>query len=153
MRLYTAGPMTHIPQFNFPAFDNMAKALRLAGHEVVSPAELDDPVDRAAALASPDGSALSYGNGVKKTWGQFLARDVQLIADDGIEGIVVLPGWENSRGARLETFVASALCGLPVYTYNAYGLHEVTAIALYRAWCAEPDLSIHATMTTRKVHA
>jgi hypothetical protein len=138
--------MTHIPQFNFPAFDAMAASLRADGHEVISPAELDDPVDRAAALASPDGSILSYGKGVKKTWGQFLARDVRLIADDGIEGIVVLPGWEKSRGARLETFVGAALCDLPVYTYEGGYLYEVADIELFRAWCAEPNLAIHARL-------
>jgi uncharacterized protein DUF4406 len=143
VRLYTAGPMTHIPQFNFPAFDKMAAALRAAGHEVISPAELDDPVDRAAALASPDGSALSYGTGVKQTWGWFLARDVRLLADDGIEGIVVLPGWETSRGARLETFVGNALCGMPVFTFERGYLRPLPYLALVRAWAAKPDLSFY----------
>lgn len=144
MRIYTAGPMTHYPQFNFPAFDAVAASLRRAGFDVVSPAELDSPEDRAAAMASPDGSALSYGNGIKKTWGAFLSRDVKLIADGGIEAIVVLPGWEGSRGARLETFVGSAMCGLPVFTWDATyeELSLVPDIALFRAWCNEPDLAI-----------
>jgi hypothetical protein len=145
--------MTHIPQFNFPAFDQLAAMLRSYGYEVVSPAELDDPVDRAAALASPDGSALSYGQGVKKTWGAFLARDVKLLVDDGIDAVVVLPGWEKSRGARLETFVANALCGLPVYTaeeFDAFShtvpvkeltLMPVPKLFLVRAWADEPTLS------------
>lgn len=141
-RIYIAGPMTHIPKFNFPAFDDAAMRLRNAGFDVISPAELDDPVDRAAALASPDGSALDYGKGVKKTWGEFLARDVRLIADDGIEAIVVLPGWEKSRGARLETFVANRLCDLPVYRLDGFTLHPVSDIEMFRAWCAEPLLAI-----------
>lgn len=143
MRLYLAGPMTGIPQFNFPAFDGAALLLRAMGHDVVSPAELDDPVDRKAALASPDGSALSYGQGVKKTWGEFLARDVKLLADGGIEAVVVLPGWENSRGARLETYVANALHALPVFRMTHDGLVPVTDLALYRAWTGEPTLAIH----------
>lgn len=114
MKVYTAGPMSGIPQFNYPAFVKAAADLRAAGHEVVSPAELDDPDDRAAALASEDGSMLHYSSGTGKTWGDFLARDVKLLADDGIEAIVVLPGWKQSRGARLETFVGH-MCGLPVY--------------------------------------
>lgn len=146
-RIYLAGPMTHIPAFNFPAFDAAANRLREAGYDVVSPAELDDPVDRAAALASPDGSALSYGAGVKKTWGEFLARDVKLLADGGIEAIAVLPGWEKSRGARLETFVGAALHGMPVYAYDAvsdeYMLDRLPNIALYRAWCQEQALALH----------
>lgn len=152
-RLYMAGPMTGIPQFNFPAFDRAASDLRARGYEIVSPAELDDPVDRAAALASPDGSALSYGTGVKKSWGEFLARDVKLIADDGIEGVVVLTGWENSRGARLETFVANALCGLPVFrilrpALGQIDLDPVPPLTLYRAWTGEEGLSISARFGT-----
>lgn len=150
MRIYIAGPMTHIPQFNFPAFDRAGALLREAGWDVVSPAELDDDVDRAAALASPDGDILSYGNGVKKTWGEFLARDVRLLADDGIEAIAVLPGWETSRGARLETFVGSAMMGMPIFSFiesdprfdGLFSLSRLDDIALYRVWCAQPHLSI-----------
>lgn len=146
MKVYTAGPMTGIPQFNFPAFDEAAAYLRGLGYEVVSPAELDDPVDRAAALASPDGSALSYGTGVKKTWGAFLARDVKLIADDGIEAVFCLPGWEKSRGARLETFVAF-LCGVPIYVMRpngiGYNLAATSLGYLLEAWGGMP-LDAHA---------
>lgn len=137
MKVYLAGPMTHVPQFNIPAFDAAAKDLRVVGHEVVSPAELDDPETRAISLASPDGNPdtlTSHG----KTWGQFLARDVQLIADGGIEVVYVLPGWGDSRGARLETFVAKAMCGLPIFEYDGdspYGKKgEVAAITLVMAW-------------------
>lgn len=114
MKLYTAGPMTGIPQFNYPAFIKAAEDLRALGHEVISPAELDDPADRAAALASPNGLMSEFNSASSQTWGDFLARDVKLLADDGIEAIVVLPGWKQSRGARLETFVAY-MCGLPIY--------------------------------------
>lgn len=131
-RIYIAGPMTGIPQFNFPAFDAAAIVLRERGFEVVSPAELDDPDDRAAAFNSPDGSALAYGNGVKKTWGQFLGRDVILIADSKIEAIYVLEGWNKSRGARLETFVGAAMCGLPIYHFDDGS--KVSAFALVKAW-------------------
>lgn len=115
MKVYLAGPMTGIPQMNFPAFDAAAKDLRARGYDVVSPAELDDPEDRTAALASEDGDINKMGPG--RSWGFFLARDVKIIADEGIEVIVCLPGWEKSRGARLETFVAR-LCDLPVCTYE-----------------------------------
>jgi len=139
LKLYIAGPMTGIPSFNFPAFDEMAERLRAMGHEVVSPAELDDDADRAMATASVDGAIGS----VTKTWGDFLARDVKLLADDGIDGIVVLPGWEKSRGARLETFVANALCGLPILSYSPWWdgtLVEVPELTLFRAWTGDPTL-------------
>ena len=117
--LYIAGPMTGLPQFNFPAFDAAAVELRQRGYEVTSPAELDSPESRAAALASPDGDPEAYENATDETWGDLLARDVKLIADR-VHGVVVLPGWERSRGARLETFVAR-LCGKPIYRYNNSG--------------------------------
>ena len=131
MRLYLAGPMTGIPQFNIPAFDAAAARLRAEGFDVVSPAELDDPATRAAALASPDGAPGS-GSSNGETWGDFLARDVKLIADGGIEAIAVLPGWDRSRGARLETFVGAALCGLPIIDEDSGLL--VRPIELVRAW-------------------
>lgn len=150
MKVYIAGPMTGLPQFNFPAFDALGSRLRSRGFDVVSPAELDDPEDRAAALASPDGH-MHDGHHMNKTWGDFLARDVKLLADGGIEAVIVLPGWERSRGARLETFVANRMCGLPVYTYDAAydELREVPFIELVRAWSAKSDISFHTAEAQR----
>lgn len=142
MKVYTAGPMTGIPQFNYPAFIALAETLRLYGYEVVSPAELDDPADREAALASPNGLMSEFNSNSSQTWGDFLARDVKLLADDGIEAIVVLPGWAKSKGARLETFVAN-LKGLPIYTWDAdMGiLVGVPYLDLVKAWSAKDDIS------------
>lgn len=102
MKIYLAGPMSGLPQFNFPAFYAAAKTLRGMGFEVVSPAEMDDAEDAGLAMKSPDGAPGGHPN---KTWGDFLARDVKLIADGGITGIVFLPNWFKSRGARLEATV------------------------------------------------
>ncbi len=97
-KIYLAGPMSGLPQFNFPAFFAAAKELRARGFEVVSPAEIDNEEDKGAALNSPDGDMRTIEN--KKTWGDFLARDVKLLADTGIEGIVFLPNWAASKGAK-----------------------------------------------------
>lgn len=97
MRVYLAGPMSSMPQMNFPAFYTAAVRLRELGWDVVSPAELDDEQDAAIALRSETHPT--------KTWGDFLARDVKIIADGGIEGIVFLPRWWQSRGARLEATI------------------------------------------------
>ena len=140
-KLYLAGPMTGIPQFNYPAFEEAAAALRSVGVEVQSPAEMDNDEDREAAMASTDGSAETYTG--TSTWGDFLARDVKLLADDGIDAVVVLPGWEGSRGARLETYVAM-LCAKPIVTMHKIGedvsLYRVPDLLLIRAWAGTPAI-------------
>jgi hypothetical protein len=100
-KYYLAGPMSGLPQFNFPLFYRVAKSLRAQGYDVVSPAELDDIKDAGAALTSKTGNPKE----AKRSWGDFLARDVKLLADGGITGIIFLPGWEKSSGAKLEAFV------------------------------------------------
>ena len=115
MKVYIAGPMTGIPQFNFPAFDAAAENLRTMfasdGLVVISPAEMDDPDTRAAAMSSPDGAPGS-GTASDETWGDFLSRDVKLVADV-VDAVMVLPGWERSKGARLEVYVAQTV-GKPI---------------------------------------
>lgn len=115
---YVAGPMTNLPQFNFPAFDAAAAALRTQGFAIISPAELDSPEMRAAAYASPNGDLgqLEAALGHRESWGSVLARDVQVVADRVI-GVILLPGWENSRGALLEVAVA-LLCGKAFRVYE-----------------------------------
>lgn len=115
--LYVAGPMSRIPQYNFPLFEAVAVALRDDGWTIVSPHECDSEETRAAAWASPDGISTSAGS---ESWGECLARDVKMLADGlyiadergvtgdkptPIDGIAFLPNWEKSRGARLEAFV------------------------------------------------
>lgn len=134
--VYLANKMTGKPQFNYPWFDEAAAYLRGQGIDVRSPAEMDDPETRAAAMASPDGAP---GTGVAhgETWGDFLARDVKLIADEGIEAIVVGPEWMNSKGARLETFIAHQL-GLPVLRYPY--LEPVPIEELAAAWIGNDSI-------------
>ena len=102
---YLAGPMSGVPQFNFPLFGRVADDLRTLGYAIISPAELDDDETRRIALSSFDGGPEEK----HESWGTYLARDVKLIADM-CKGIIFLPGWRKSRGARLEAFVG-ILCG------------------------------------------
>jgi hypothetical protein len=95
MKWYLAGPMSGYDQQNFPLFDRVAKTLREQGYDIVSPAELDSPEERAIALANERSQS---------TWADFLARDVKLIAEQ-VQGIIFLSGWPKSRGARLEATI------------------------------------------------
>lgn len=108
MRLYLAGPMSSIPEHNFPAFRAAADDLRARGHDVQSPAEMDE-----AEGFDPNSADVESGS---VEWAAFLARDVALVADSAIEALAVLPGWEDSRGAVLEVHVAREL-GKPVLCY------------------------------------
>jgi hypothetical protein len=119
MKIYLAGPMSGYPQFNFPLFYKAAALLRADGWNVVSPAELDADTDAEipkAALASPDGKHINKGV-AGHTWGDLLARDVKMLADDGINGIIFLPDWHKSRGARLEAFTGTQIPGFKFYRY------------------------------------
>jgi hypothetical protein len=108
--------MTGIPQFNFPLFETVARELRARGHLITSPHENDTPAVQAAAWASPDGKLDPSGKIAGETWGDILARDVKLVADV-VRGVVLLPGWGKSKGARLEVFVA-LLCGHEVFSFE-----------------------------------
>lgn len=111
---YLAGPMTGFPYENIPLFIEAAEELRGNGYNIVTPVELDDPESTEQVLDDPTGK-LTVGDLTGETWGDLLARDVKLIAD-GVNGIVLLPGWFNSKGARLECFVA-LIAGYPVFDY------------------------------------
>ena len=90
MRIYIAGPMTGLPDLNFPAFHAAAVRLRGLGHTVINPAEIN---------SNPDAD-----------WADCMRKDIaELVTCDAV---ALLLGWSNSRGATLERHIASAL-GMP----------------------------------------
>ena len=112
-KYYLAGPMSGRPKFNIPAFEAAADKLRYMGLTIVSPAELDSPEVYDAAIVSEHGE---HKDVTTETWGDMLARDVKLIADT-LDGVILLPEWDTSKGARLEAFVAMQ-CNYPLYEYS-----------------------------------
>lgn len=101
---YLAGPMSGYPQFNFPAFTAAAWALRSQGWSIVSPHEEDPPHIQALAMQSATGAPKDLQAG-PLVWADRLAHDVKLVSHPACEGLVLLPGWEDSRGAILECTV------------------------------------------------
>ncbi len=83
-RTYISGPMTGLPLLNFPAFHAAAASLRALGYDIVNPAEIN--TDQAA------------------TWEDCLRADIEQLVT--CEAIALLPGWENSRGAKRELYEA-----------------------------------------------
>lgn len=87
-RIYLAGPMTGLPDHNFPAFHAAARHLTAAGWEVCNPAE-------------------NFGGRTDLPREQYLRADVAMLVQ--CDAIALLPGWEESRGAQLEYLVAREL--------------------------------------------
>lgn len=84
-RIYIAGPMTGLPDLNYPAFNAQAERLRGEGYHVENPAE----------------------NPECDSWAGYMRMAIaQLITCDEI---LLLPGYVLSKGAMLEIQIASAL--------------------------------------------
>ena len=92
VRIYIAGPMTGLPDFNYPAFDACAVSLRAQGFLVENPADNPEP---------PCGTWLGYM--------RMALRQLALC-----DGVAMLPGWGHSRGAVIEHQLGKNL-GLAVH--------------------------------------
>lgn len=103
MKLYLAGPMSGIESHNYPAFHNAAEKLRKDGHEVISPAELH-----------PDAANIQ-GESTPEDYRKYLAADFAAIAE--CDALALLPGFANSRGARLEIHYALTM-GMPCHLFS-----------------------------------
>lgn len=95
---YLAGPMTGYPGYNVAAFKRAAKFLRDQGHQVISPIEMDEEV---------------YGEGCHERSDTAFQRAIDLRRDLTAillyaNAIAMLPGWEQSTGARAEWATAVA---------------------------------------------
>lgn len=111
MKLYLAGPMRGIPNFNFPAFDYAAERLRANGFEVFSPAERDRAAYGSEIEHNPTGDEQKVTNPAC-TINDCMSADCEWICRNA-DGIALLPGWEKSSGANAELALARAL-GLSV---------------------------------------
>lgn len=90
--------MSGIPEHNVPLFNRIAGLLREQGYVVFDPAENDD-------------------GGEVRTRAFYMRLDIPaLLASNAI---VLLPGWQTSRGASLEVWIAVDL-DMPVYRYDIY---------------------------------
>lgn len=95
--LYLSGPMTGLPDDNYPAFRAAAARLRAAGYTVISPAELDLPRGR--------------------EWAWYMRHALRAMLE--ADAVALMPGWWNSRGAKCERDLAGDL-EWPVYTVDRW---------------------------------
>ena len=96
-RVYLAGPMTGLPELNFPAFNQEAERLRAEGLQVLNPAD--------------------HGIVDGADWADYLRHDITGLAS--CERIHLLRGWTKSKGACLEMTIAKALGMAVTYQVDA----------------------------------
>jgi len=120
---YISGPMSGLPDHNVPAFAECAHWLRQHGHEhVVSPHEILP--DRPAWKTRVGDVSIQWFE--VQDWNAHTRADIAALVE--CDHLVLLPGWPQSRGSRLELTIAMDL-GFKVFTYDALAeprMREVT---------------------------
>lgn len=86
-KLYISGPMTGLPEFNYPAFHEAKERLIEAGYHVMSPADLPIRDDW--------------------EWVDYMLPNIDSVFS--ADGIATLSGWGTSKGARIECRIAARL--------------------------------------------
>ncbi|WP_421323252.1 DUF4406 domain-containing protein [Aeromonas veronii] len=99
-KIYIAGPMSGLPNFNRDAFDKESLRLQSLGHVALNPAILPDGLEQHEYMA--------------------ICIEMVKMADQ----LVLLPNWERSAGATAEHALAIKL-GKPVILTSI--LHEEAA--------------------------
>jgi hypothetical protein len=92
---YLAGPISGDMVNNIAKFTQAAVDLRERGYDVTSPIEIHDATETTPETA--------------KSWDYYLRMDIGRLVRMDIEGIIMLPGWEHSKGAQLELYIANQL--------------------------------------------
>ena len=90
MKLYIAGPMTGLPEFNYPAFRRAVSLLTNHGYEVESPHVNGETHDQDTT-----------------PWETYIRLGLLQLLN--CEAIALLDGWEKSRGVAMELYVARAI--------------------------------------------
>lgn len=101
-RIYIAGPMSGLPDLNYPYFNQVAAVLRQLGHHVENPAENSEPPS--------------------KSWADYMRMAVRQLAT--CDTVVLLPNWELSKGACIEHRLAHDLGLQLVKADQVLGLHN-----------------------------
>lgn len=124
-RIYISGPMRNVPDLNMPAFDAAADRLRAAGFAIVNPADIGRNLARTMGVP-PDEIADSM----------YLLADLHELQN--CEAMVLLPGWERSRGVAVEIALCRFL-NIPIFQSIEQLLEEgaMKTCGCYHVPCAE----------------
>lgn len=96
---YLSGPISGDVEGNLIKFRWATENLREAGYSIVSPVEVCEQA------------------GLDEPWDWYMRRDIEAMLDDKVRGIIMLPGWEDSKGAKVEMNLAVAL-GFVILSYE-----------------------------------
>jgi Domain of unknown function (DUF4406) len=96
--VYISGPVTDVPEGNRPLFMLAQRMLLSAGCSVFNPSHIDYPIDPL------EGDAL---------WSYFMSFCVRALPE--CDSILMLPDWQNSKGAKWEHRIAKDVLGLSVF--------------------------------------
>lgn len=99
---YLSGPMTGLPNYNYPTFNSAAEIVRSHGYIVFNPAECFE-----GAQDLP-----------KEV---YMHEDLRAVIDS--EAVILLPDWDKSSGSIVEVEVARA-CGLPLISLRDFIVKE-----------------------------
>ena len=112
-RVYIAGPMTGHADHNYPAFHAAGERFQAAGWEVVNPAE-------------------NFEGRTDLPRQMYLRADVAMLLD--CDAIALLPGWEESPGAKMEYLLARefGMAVLDAETLQPLTDMPVPAVGLHR---------------------
>jgi hypothetical protein len=98
VRVYIAGPMTGLPEFNYPAFHAAEDDWTREGWDVSNP-------------------ATNFGGDTSRAYRDYIRADLRMLAE--ADAIAFLPGWRKSKGATFEHAVATML-GLEMYDAETF---------------------------------
>ena len=101
-KIYLAGPMTAYGNYNFPLFDYVTEKLRATGHcEVFSPAEhARKELGELEIIQKMDKAELEYA--IR----HYLFPDQVSWICTQADAMLMLPGWQQSTGAKIEREIA-----------------------------------------------
>lgn len=108
MKVFISGPMTGIEKYNFPKFLAMEEAIRKMGWKPVNPVHICRKYKEKDVLSS------------KKVFDKMIQEEMDALAT--CDTILLLKGWENSKGAKAEAKKALDL-GLGIMTED--GLRSI----------------------------
>lgn len=93
--VYIAGPMTGLPEYNYPAFFDAEERWQAAGWTVLNPARHDT-------------SWIKHDMDPDLVRAEFMKADIEDVM--AADAIALLPGWQSSKGATTGLAVARILC-------------------------------------------